>query len=88
MFEFGEMYIGQTKKINGFIVNNTPKSYKYRIVLRLGYYSSNVNNILLDLMIDSDLGTKANPANSAGARSGADRVNSFLQPEERKNRAL
>ncbi|EWS70940.1 flagellar associated protein, putative (macronuclear) [Tetrahymena thermophila SB210] len=35
-FDFGTFYYGQEKKIHGFLVNNTPKKYKYKVNFRFG----------------------------------------------------
>lgn len=43
IFDFGDLYIGQKKEFKGFLVNNTPNSYNFRVQIRLGLI--NLNNV-------------------------------------------
>ena len=40
--EFGNMYYGQKKEANAFLVNNTPKKFKFECTTRIGLHQENV----------------------------------------------
>jgi hypothetical protein len=54
LIEFGEHYMGKSKVFMGSYVNNTPKSYSYKIVTRKGIHSN--QDELINLFTPNDLG--------------------------------
>ncbi|EGR28470.1 hypothetical protein IMG5_174550, partial [Ichthyophthirius multifiliis] len=39
--DFGEIYFGQQKKHTGYLINNTPKPQKFKVLMKLGVFNPN-----------------------------------------------
>ena len=50
-FDFGNMYFGQAKEVEGYLVNNSPKKFRFKTKFLLGLQSSVVILLLVTLSI-------------------------------------